>query len=87
MSAPAAEVRAQLRDWILKNGKVKDPAALTGETPLVASGILSSLQIMELILFLERAADVAIDVEQLRPGTFKNMDSILASFLPGGGAT
>ena len=75
-------LREQLRDWIKTNGKMKDKT-LADDTPLVASGILSSLQIMELIFWIERAADISVDVEQIRPGAFKSVDTICETFFAG----
>ena len=75
-------LRDQLRDWVRANGKVKDKP-LADDTPLVASGILSSLQIMELIFWIERAADISVDVEQIRPGAFRSIDTICETFFPG----
>ena len=48
-----ADMRSVLRDWIRKNGQDVDPALLTDTTPLIESGILDSLSIMELLLELE----------------------------------
>jgi acyl carrier protein len=83
MSAAAPTLREQLREWIRKNGKVKDKP-FADDTPLVANGILSSLQIMELIFWIERAADTSIDVEQLKPGAFKSVDTICTTFFGAG---
>jgi acyl carrier protein len=77
------ELRADLRAWIVKkSGKIK-LEDLKDDTPLIQGGILKSLQVMELILWLERAAQVTIDVETLKPGTFRSIDAIAAMFFGG----
>jgi aryl carrier-like protein len=81
---PEPELRALLREWILrKNPKVK-PEDLRDDTPLLASGTLKSMQVMELILWLEKNAEAAIDVENLKPGTFQSIDVISKKFFAAG---
>ena len=78
-----AEIRQALRDWVLKtSGKVK-PGELTDETPIIEQRIISSLQIMDLILFLEQQTGQPIDVTQLKPGVFRNISVICRNFFQG----
>jgi len=78
-----AEVRQALRAWVLKtSGKIK-PEELTDETPIIEQRIISSLQIMDLILFLEQTMGHSIDVEQLKPGVFRNISVITRNFFGG----
>jgi acyl carrier protein len=78
-----AEVRQALRAWILKtSGKIK-PDDLTDETPIIERRIISSLQIMDLILFLEQMMDRSLDVEQLKPGVFRSISVIYRNFFEG----
>jgi len=80
-----AEFRAALKAWIVKkNGKVK-AEDVKDDSPLIAGGILKSLQVMELILWIEDAAQVAVDVENLKPGVFRSIDTITAEFVGGAG--
>jgi acyl carrier protein len=75
-----AEIRAALRVWLIqRNGWIK-PDELTDETPIIEQRIVSSLQITDLILFLEKLAGHAIDVERLRPGVFRSVDAIYNNF-------
>ena len=75
-----AEIRQALREWVIKtSGKVK-PEELTDETPIIEQRIISSLQIMDLILFLEQQTDHSIDVTQLKPGVFRNISVIYRNF-------
>ena len=46
--------RVQLRHWVLaKNGKIR-PEELDDHTPILEQRIITSLQVMDLILFLEQ---------------------------------
>jgi acyl carrier protein len=74
------EIRGQLRDWIFNRAKHK-PASLTDDTPLLDKGVLTSLDIVELVLFIERlrgGAEVA--VEDLDPAAFHNVNAMYAAF-------
>ncbi|MBX9686265.1 MAG: hypothetical protein K2X27_06155 [Candidatus Obscuribacterales bacterium] len=78
-----AEFRSELRKWIVnKNGKIK-AEDLKDDTAIIEQRIISSLQLMDLILELEKLSEEALDVEQLKPGVFKNIDSICHNFYKG----
>ncbi len=75
-----AEIRQSLRDWIIKkNGKIK-PEDLNDQTPVIEQRIISSLQVMDLIFFLEQLSGKPIEVDDLKPGVFRDIDSIYRNF-------
>jgi acyl carrier protein len=75
------EIRESLRAWIVKtNGKIR-AADLADDTPIIDQRIISSLQLMDLILMLERLSDSQIDVEMLKPGAFRDINTIYRNFL------
>ena len=77
--------RRQLRDWIIEtSGKVR-LEDLSDDTPIIEHRILSSLQIMDLILFIEKLSGRAIDVDRLNAGSFRNLDTIHHTFLEDAG--
>ncbi len=74
------EIRRALRDWVIRtNGKI-EPEELDDETPIIEQRIVSSLQIMDLILFLEKLSGKPIEVEKLKPGVFRNIGVIHRNF-------
>lgn len=73
-------VRHALRDWILAAAPDRDAAGLTDVTPLVEERYLTSLQITDLILFIEDLRGEEVDIEELTPGTFRDIDTICANF-------
>lgn len=82
---PEAETdpKGAIKRWIAeKNGKVSADA-IADDQPLIGSGILKSLQIMDLILWIERHTGLEIDVDQLKPGVFGTVDSIYGTFFAG----
>lgn len=80
MKKTEAEFRQALRQWILqKNGKIK-VEDLADDTAIIEQRIVTSLQLMDLILNLEKLTGNPIDVEQLKPGVFRSIDSIYKNF-------
>lgn len=74
------EFRKSLREWIVaKNGKIKE-ADLQDDTAIIETRIITSLQLMDLILYLEKLTGSPVDVEQLKPGVFRNIDTIYNNF-------
>lgn len=77
------EIRASLRDWVVRtNGKVS-PADIQDDTPILERRIVKSLDIMDLILFLEELRGRPIEVDKLRPGVFRDIDAIWSNFFEG----
>ncbi|HJQ69203.1 MAG TPA: hypothetical protein VKA70_09535 [Blastocatellia bacterium] len=76
----AEEIRRSLRDWIAKkNGKIR-PEEIGDQTPIIEQRIISSLQVMDLIFFLEQLSGKPIEVEDLKPGVFRDIDTIYQNF-------
>jgi acyl carrier protein len=74
------EIRAALRDWIVSvSGKVKREE-LSDETPIIEERIITSLQVMDLILFLEKLSGQPVEVEQLKAGAFRNINTLYQNF-------
>lgn len=79
-AAEGSAVRRALRDWVLAAAPDRDAAGLTDVTPLVEERYLTSLQITDLILFIEDLRGAAVSIEELTPGTFRDIDTIWATF-------
>jgi acyl carrier protein len=74
------DIRAQLRHWVLaKNGKIR-PEELDDHTPILEQRIISSLQVMDLILFLEQLTGKPLDVEMLQAGAFHSIERLYQLF-------
>lgn len=72
-------VRAELRRWILEHSK-SGATELTDSTPLLESGLLSSLDVVELVLFLEELRGVEIDTDEIEPALFASIDAMWDGF-------
>ncbi|MBO0852328.1 MAG: hypothetical protein J2P18_01010 [Nocardia sp.] len=75
-----ATIRATLREWVL--GRAGDLPAdeLTDSTPLLERRYIRSIHVPELLLLLERLRGASIDVETLRPGDFRDIDTLVDRF-------
>jgi len=85
-----AGIRRALRDWV--KARIPGPVVDTFDdrTPLIASRLITSLQVTDLLLFIEELRAASIDPSSLRPGVFGDIDTIYATFFsdPGvGGET
>jgi hypothetical protein len=77
---PAA-ARVALRDWVVRcTGRI-GAADLRDDTPLLTEGILTSIDVMELLLELERLRGAPVDVRRIEPGSFHSIDAIVAQWL------
>lgn len=74
-----AEVKAALSEWILKkaSGKV---AAISEDTLLLEQKILSSLHIMDLVLYIEKISGRKTSLAALKPESFKTLATIYKAF-------
>lgn len=74
------EIKQALRDWIVKtNGKIQ-PDALSDNTPIIEQRVITSLQVMDLIFFIEKLSGSSIEVESLKVGVFRSVDAIYENF-------
>jgi acyl carrier protein len=74
------EIKIALRDWIVEaNGKI-ELKQLSYETPIIEQRIITSLQVMDLIFFIEKLSNASIEVEGLKVGVFRNINSIYDNF-------
>jgi acyl carrier protein len=74
-----AEIKRALRDWIVERAKDK-PAEMHDETPVLETGILSSLDVVELILFVEHLLGAEVDVDDLQAESIRDVNAIYATF-------
>ncbi len=67
--------RAALRQWI---GQRAGPVA--DDTPLIANRLIDSLQLLELVLYLEELTGRSVRLDQLEPGAFSDIETICRRF-------
>ena len=80
MPMQESDVRSKLRDWILKHAKTAPGAGFSDRTQLLEDGILSSLDIVEFVLFIESLRGEDVDIEDIEPEVFTSIDTLHAAF-------
>ncbi len=71
------EIRRLLRQWIVQHSK-QDVAAqdFDDATPILENGLLSSLEVAELVLFLEHLLGAEIPLADLEADVFHSVDAL-----------
>ncbi len=75
-----AEIRTALRQWILKRAQAEAGRVLLDDTPILEPGLLSSLDVVELILFIESLRGEEVDVESIEPEALTDLDALYDAF-------
>jgi hypothetical protein len=74
------EVKLALKEWVAKSSGKVSADQLNDDTPIIEQRFITSLQVMDLILHIERMTEQPVDVEQLKPGAFRDIQSIYTNF-------
>jgi len=72
--------RKAIRDWIQAHSKKPDES-LTETTPIFEAGHLDSIGVLELIFLLEELSGQEVDVDDLDPDSFRDIESIFRVFI------
>lgn len=75
------ELKQEIMNWVLKVSTKVKPDELTLTTPLIETRIITSMQVMELILFLEKLKGSRLNMKAMKPGAFTNIETIYDTFL------
>ena len=73
--------REAVRRWVLERNPGLDEADLADDTPLIERRYLTSLQVADLLVFLEELRGAPVDPARLRPGVFRSIEAIHQAFL------
>lgn len=74
-----SELRTQLREWILHRAK-DEPEEFEDDTPILERGILSSLDVVELVLYIERLRGAEVEIDSLEPESIRDVNAIVHTF-------
>jgi hypothetical protein len=83
----AADPRGAVRAWVLARNPGLDPGDLRDDTPLLAGRLVTSLQVVDLLLLIESLRHAPVSAESLRPGAFRDIGTICRTFLADPAAT
>ncbi|MAT84343.1 MAG: hypothetical protein CMD39_08645 [Gammaproteobacteria bacterium] len=74
-------VKQQLRDWIVSRSKIPvSEGQLTDDTPIIEDGYLSSLDIVEFVLYIESLRGDEVDLDDLEPEVFESTNTMYQAF-------
>lgn len=74
-------VKGKLRDWIVKHAKIPVvDEKLTYDTPIIEEGYLSSLDIVEFILYIESLRGEEVELDDLEPEVFTSTNTMYQTF-------
>jgi hypothetical protein len=74
------EERDALRQWIRDHNPDVPPGEPADDTPVIERRYLTSLQVADLLLYIEELRRQPVDASRLRPGVFRTIDAIHAAF-------
>lgn len=74
MTTTSEDVAAGIRGWLRQN--VLGSRQVPDNYPLIDEGLLTSLQTIELVLFLEERFRVSIDEDEVNEENFKSISAI-----------
>lgn len=73
-----SHAKQALRGWLGENSR--SDAAIDDDTPLLEQRLITSLQVVELVLLIEELSGRPIDAALLEPGSFHDVNTICAKF-------
>ena len=73
-------IRDELRMWILDRAGAEADRLSGGDQPILDEGLLSSLDIVEFILFIESVREEEVDIEAIEPEVFDCIDTLIEAF-------
>ena len=79
MAVTEQSIRETLRGWILTNLLAgEDPESVDDSTPLVTSGVVTSLSLLELVTFIEETWSLRFEEEDLGVSRLDSVDLMVA---------
>ncbi len=74
-------IKLKLRDWIVSRSKIPlSDGELDDDTPVIEAGYLSSLDIVEFILYIESLRGEEVELEDLEPEMFVSTNTMYQTF-------
>ena len=81
MSSNNSNARQVLRDWIQSKGNSADQGTITDQTLIIEQGLITSVDVLGLILLIEELGKMEIDATELKPYMLESIDKICQTFL------
>ena len=77
MEDPARRICQTVKGYIMSEFlRGEDPKTLGDDTPLITGGVLDSIQITKLVIFLEETYDLEFQVQEIAADRIDTLESI-----------
>lgn len=73
-------IRNKLKAWIREHSKAPAKGDIADDTRVLELGILSSLDVVELVLYVESLRGEEVDTDAIEPEVFTSVDTLWAGF-------
>jgi len=73
-------IRDELRGWILERSGATPDRLERDDQPILDEGLLTSLDVVEFILFIESIRKEEVDIEAIEPEVFNSIDALVEAF-------
>lgn len=77
------DMKNLLREWIASASKKADKPPIADDTAIIEQRIITSLQVMDLLLYIEQLTGEPLDAADLKPGSLKDINTIYRNFFGG----
>ena len=74
------EAVKQITNWIVEKNPKVSAAEISLDTPILEKRIITSLQVPDLILYVESISGTPVSFDNLKPGSFQSISAILKNF-------
>jgi hypothetical protein len=78
-----SDVKNLLRHWIHTASKKAELPPIADDTAIIEQRIITSLQVMDLLLYIEQLTNEPLDAGDLKPGSLKDINTIYKNFFGG----
>jgi hypothetical protein len=78
------QARETLRSFILSHNPGIAAEDVDDHTPLIQRRLLTSVQLLDLLVLVESIRQRPVDVQTMSPSAFTDIDSMVRTFLPNG---
>ena len=76
----AEEIKSKIRKWLAQFHHESDIESIRDDLALIENKVISSIQIMDLILFIEHLRGTELKAEEIQAKSFHSINSIYEHF-------
>lgn len=81
MANDNGKIKETLLEFVRSKTQSEDKAAITEQTLIIDGGLITSVDVLELIFLIESLGNIEIDATELEPDMLRSVDKIYRTFL------